>query len=80
MPLNNSLSQLNPNHTLKTPTLILSIHQVCSPSISFNSCEFSDLNSVFDMDMSYARRVRTPSLTSYSVSCKVLHQRTASHS
>jgi hypothetical protein len=33
-----------------------------------------------DMDMSYARRVRTASLTSYSVSCKILHQRTASHS
>jgi hypothetical protein len=33
-----------------------------------------------DMDMSYARRVRTASLTSYSVICKILHQRTASHS
>jgi hypothetical protein len=39
--------------------------------------------SKFDMDMSYARRVRTASHsshTSYSVSRKVLHQRTASHS
>jgi hypothetical protein len=37
----------------------------------------------FDMDMSYARRVRTASHSShisYSVSRKVLHQRTASHS
>jgi hypothetical protein len=32
----------------------------------------------FDMDMSYARRVRTASLTSYPVRCKILHQRTAS--
>jgi hypothetical protein len=37
-------------------------------------------NKCIDMDMSYARRVRTASLTSYSVSCKILHQRTASHS
>jgi hypothetical protein len=33
---------------------------------------------VFDMDMSYARMVRTASLTSYPVRCKILHQRTAS--
>jgi hypothetical protein len=33
-----------------------------------------------DMDMSYARRVRTASLTSYPVRCKVLHQRIVSHS
>jgi hypothetical protein len=33
----------------------------------------------FDMDMSYARRVRTASLTSYPVRCKILHQRTHSH-
>jgi hypothetical protein len=32
----------------------------------------------FDMDMSYARVVRTASLTSYPVRCKILHQRTAS--
>jgi hypothetical protein len=32
----------------------------------------------FDMDMSYARMVRTASLTSFPVRCKILHQRTAS--
>jgi hypothetical protein len=32
----------------------------------------------FDMDMSYARMVRTASLTSYPVRCKILHQRTPS--
>jgi hypothetical protein len=32
----------------------------------------------FDMNMSYARGVRTASLTSYPVRCKILHQRTAS--
>jgi hypothetical protein len=32
----------------------------------------------FDMDMSYARMVRTASLTSYPVRCKIFHQRTAS--
>jgi hypothetical protein len=31
-----------------------------------------------DMDMSYARMVRTASLTSYPVRCKILHQRTVS--
>jgi hypothetical protein len=31
------------------------------------------------MDMSYARMVRTVSLTSYPVRCKILHQRTHSH-
>jgi hypothetical protein len=31
-----------------------------------------------DMDMSYARMVRTASLTSYPVRCKILHQRTPS--
>jgi hypothetical protein len=30
------------------------------------------------MDMSYARVVRTASLTSYPVRCKILHQRTVS--
>jgi Fe-S-cluster containining protein len=34
---------------------------------------------VFDMDMSYARMVRTASLTSYPVRCKILHQRPHSH-
>jgi hypothetical protein len=33
---------------------------------------------LFDMDMSYARRVRTASLTSYPVRYKILHQRTPS--
>jgi hypothetical protein len=33
----------------------------------------------FDMDMSYARMVRTASLTSYPVRCTILHQRTHSH-
>jgi len=46
MPLNTSLSQLNPNHTLKTPILILSTHQVCSLSVTFNRCEITYLNSV----------------------------------
>jgi hypothetical protein len=32
----------------------------------------------FDMDMSYARMLRTASLTSYPVRCKILHQRTPS--
>jgi hypothetical protein len=45
-----------------------------------NSAQSGDQLRDFDMDMSYARRVRTASLTSYSVSCKILHQRTASHS
>jgi hypothetical protein len=30
------------------------------------------------MDMSYARMVRTASLTSYPVRCKILYQRTTS--
>jgi hypothetical protein len=34
---------------------------------------------IFDMDISYARMVRTASLTSYTVRCKILHQRTHSH-
>jgi hypothetical protein len=42
-------------------------------------CEKMKVGS-FDMDMSYARKVRTASHTSYSISCKVLHQRTASRS
>jgi hypothetical protein len=36
------------------------------------------LTGIVDMDMSYARMVRTASLTSYPVRCKILHQRTAS--
>jgi hypothetical protein len=38
----------------------------------------SDTCTIVDMDMSYARMVRTASLTSYPVRCKILHQRTAS--
>jgi hypothetical protein len=49
------------------------------PEITQNVTGFSEWRIYFDMDMSYARMVRTASLTSYPVRCKILHQRTQSH-
>jgi hypothetical protein len=45
---------------------------------NYHTSGLSRKQSYIDMDMSYAREVRTASLTSYPVRCKILHQRTAS--
>jgi hypothetical protein len=49
----------------------------CQCSDSHKRCAHLPLANI-EMDMSYARMVRTASLTSYSVRCKILHQRTHS--
>jgi hypothetical protein len=53
------------------PTKLYSREIICCRQVPFRK---------IDMDMSYTRMVRTASLTSYPVRCKILHQRTASPS
>jgi hypothetical protein len=46
--------------------------------ITIQKTEITEDFHIIDKDTSYARVVRTASLTSYPVRCKILHQRTAS--
>jgi hypothetical protein len=58
----------------KSETLMFLQHPDNQSVISY----INILTHFIDTDMSYARTVRTASLTSYPVRCKILHQRTAS--